>query len=188
MKHDTAEAGPTEIGFVGDLTERAAELTDKLLSIPLGGECTFYFDSPGGNPYSALSILTIMQLRDLKVTGVVTGECSSAAIWPLAGCRRRFVTPYSVLLFHPMRWQSEEHVQLPEAAEWARHFRHLEGQMDQLLAETFQLKLETLEQWMRPGRYVTGPEFVAAGLAEMIDLAGLSKKPRAGGKATRKPG
>ena len=54
-------------------------------------------------------------LRQLQVTGIVTGECSSAALWPFAACRRRIVTPFSVLLFHPMKWQSEEHVGLAEA-------------------------------------------------------------------------
>ena len=51
------------------------------------------------------------------VTAVVTGECSSAMLWPFAACERRLVTPYSVLLFHPMKWQSEEHVGLAEAAD-----------------------------------------------------------------------
>ena len=70
------------------------------------------------------------RLRGLRATGIVTGECSSAALWPFAACTRRLVTPCSVLLFHPMRWQSEENVGLAEAAEWARHFGQLEKEMD----------------------------------------------------------
>ncbi|MBP89128.1 MAG: hypothetical protein CMJ64_20830 [Planctomycetaceae bacterium] len=164
-------AGPPEIAFVGDITENASDLTEKLLAVPEGGECTLYFDSPGGSPYCALSITTLMIIRGIRATGVVTGECSSASIWPLAACNRRFVTPYSALLFHPMRWQSEENVQLPEAAEWARHFAKLEGRMDELLAELFGLPLERVSEWMRPGRYVSGTEFADAGLAEVLDLA-----------------
>ena len=162
---------PPEIAFVGDITEHASDLTDKLLAVPAGSECTLYFDSPGGSPYCALSLATLMIIRGIRATGVVTGECSSAALWPLAACDRRFVTPYSALLFHPMRWQSEENVQLPEAAEWARHFANLEGRMDELLADLFGLPLERISAWMRPGRYVSGSEFVEAGLAETIDLA-----------------
>src|SRR3990172_3458324 len=116
------EQGETpEIALVGDLTECEAELTQKLLDVPLGGRCALYIDSPGGNPYSGLSLVSLMRMRGLQATGIVTGECSSAALWPYAACARRIVTPYSVLLFHPMKWQSEEHVGLAEAAEWARH-------------------------------------------------------------------
>jgi ATP-dependent Clp protease protease subunit len=176
MTRDPTPDTPTEIGVVGDLTDHAAELTDKLLGIPAGGQCTLYFDSPGGSPYCALSLMTIMVLRDLNATGIVTGECSSAALWPLAACRRRLVTPFSVLLFHPMRWQSEEHVQLPEASEWARHFANLELQMDRLLASMLGLSRAALGRWMRPGRYVSGTEFAGAGLAELANLAALSRK------------
>ena len=162
--------GPVEVAFVGDVTDNASDLTDKLLAVPMGGECTIYFDSPGGSPYCALSLATLMIIRGLRATGVVTGECSSAALWPFAACTRRLVTAHSVLLFHPMRWQSEENVQLPEASEWARHFAQLEDRMDQFLAELFDLPAENIAAWMRPGQYLSGQEIVEAGLAEMIDL------------------
>lgn len=160
---------PLEIALVGDLTDHESEITDRLLDVPPGGECIIYIDSPGGSPYCALALMNLIRLRGLRATGVVTGECSSAAIWPWAVCQRRLVTPLSVLLFHPMKWQSEEHVGLSEAAEWARHFAYLEGEMDKLLAQVFGAKIETIVGWMQPGRYVIGHEIVEAGLAEMID-------------------
>jgi ATP-dependent protease ClpP protease subunit len=175
---DSTDEGPSEIALVGDLTEHSADLTDKLLGVPHGGECLLYFDSPGGSPYCALSLMSIIILRELRATGIVTGECSSAALWPLAACRRRIVTPFSVLLFHPMRWQSEENVQLPEAAEWARHFGQLERQMDQLLADIFEVPLKQIEDWVRPGRYVSGPEFAKAGLGELVDVVALARELR----------
>ena len=134
-RHD--DEGPVEIAIVGDLTDSEAELTDRLLGVEPGGECTIYFDSPGGSPYCAVSLMTLIKLRRLKATGIVTGECSSATLWPFAACQRRIVTPFSVMLFHPMRWQSEENVGLAEASEWARHFGQLEQDMDVLLAELF---------------------------------------------------
>jgi len=163
--------GPAEFSIVGDLTDNESELTDRLLGIETGGECTIYFDSPGGSPYCAVSLMTIIRLRGIKATGIVTGECSSAALWPFAACHRRFVTPFSVLLFHPMRWQSEEHVGLAEASEWARHFGQLEQDMDQLLADMFGVKPEEMASWINPGRYVGGREMAKAGLAELIDLS-----------------
>ena len=134
--------GPLEIAIVGDLTDSEAELTDRLLGIEPGGECTIYFDSPGGSPYCAVSLMTLIKMRNLNATGIVTGECSSATLWPFAACQRRIVTPFSVMLFHPMRWQSEENVGLAEASEWARHFGQLEQDMDTLLAHLFGVPAE----------------------------------------------
>jgi ATP-dependent protease ClpP protease subunit len=168
--HHHEPTGPLEISLVGDLTDNEADLTEKLLGVEPGGECTMYIDSPGGSPYCAVSLMTLILLRGLRVTGVVTGECSSAALWPYAACTRRLVTPYSVLLFHPMKWQSEEHVGLAEAAEWARHFGHLEKEMDQLLAELLGIPSAEMQKWISPGRYVSGRELADAGMAELIDL------------------
>jgi ATP-dependent protease ClpP protease subunit len=180
-----APDGPLEIAIAGDLTDRAAELADKLLDVPPGGECILYFDSPGGSPYAAMSLVNLIVLRGLQATAVVTGECSSAALWPFAACRRRIVTQYSVLLFHPMKWQSEEHVGLNEAAEWARHFGQLEGDMDVLLAELLGIDAELVKRWSHPGRYVSGPEIAELGVAELVGLqplASLLGKPKKGKK------
>ncbi len=97
-----------EIAMVGDLTDSENELSSRLLDVPPGGMCTLFIDSPGGSPYSGLALMSLILLRGIRATGIVTGECSSAALWPFAACHRRIVTPYSVLLFHPMKWQSEE--------------------------------------------------------------------------------
>ncbi|BBO31836.1 hypothetical protein [Lacipirellula parvula] len=177
-----------EIALVGDLTEHESELTDRLLDIEPGGECLIYFDSPGGSPYCAMSLMTLIKIRGLRATGIVTGECSSAALWPFAACQKRLVTPCSVLLFHPMRWQSEENVGLAEAAEWARHFGQLEKDMDILLAGLFGSTVELMDKWINPGRYVGGPELAAAGLAELITFDRLGDMsyllaPSSNGKA-----
>src|SRR5882724_1711111 len=164
------EEGPVEIAIVGDLTDSEAELTDRLLSVEPGGECTIYFDSPGGSPYCAVSLMTLIKLRGVRATGIVTGECSSATLWPFAACVRRIVTPFSVMLFHPMRWQSEENVGLAEAAEWARHFGQLEQDMDSLLAHLFGVDAEVMRDWINPGRYVSGRELAATGMAELVEF------------------
>lgn len=174
-RHDEEE--PVEIAIVGDLTDTEADLTDRLLSVEPGGECTIYFDSPGGSPYCAVSLMTLIKLRDLQATGIVTGECSSATLWPFAACKRRIVTPYSVMLFHPMRWQSEENVGLAEAAEWARHFGHLEQEMDQLLAHLFGVSPSLMHEWINPGRYVIGRELADAGMAELVEIDQLHRAP-----------
>jgi len=173
MTNDRGREGPLEIAIVGDLAENEPDLFAKLLDVAPGGQCILYFDSLGGSPYCALGLTSLILLRGLQATGIVVGECSSAAVWPLAACKRRLVTPFSVLLFHPIKWQSEENVGLSEAAEWARHFGQLETDMDRLLAELFGVSEEKIAQWGRPGRYVLGPELAEAGLAELIDLKPL---------------
>jgi ATP-dependent Clp protease protease subunit len=173
QENESDREGLIEIPLVGDLTEGAADLCDKLLSVPPGGECIIYFDSLGGNPYTATALVSLILLRGLNATGVVAGECSSAALWPFAACRRRLVTPFSVMLFHPMKWQSEENVIIGEAAEWARHFTQLEKDMDRLLADLFGYPNEKIQAWARSSRYVTGPELAEAGLAELVPLQPL---------------
>jgi ATP-dependent Clp protease protease subunit len=165
--------GPLEIAIVGDLTDNESDLTERMLGVEPGGECTIYFDSPGGSPYCAMSLVALLRLRDLRATAVVTGECSSAALWPFAACRRRIVTPYSVFLFHPMKWQSEEHIGIREAAEWSRHFAQLEREMDVLLCELFGTAESLIAEWIRTHRYVTGREMAEAGLAEIVPLQPL---------------
>ncbi|NOY40244.1 MAG: hypothetical protein GXP26_00205 [Planctomycetes bacterium] len=173
MNEEQEERVP-EIAVAGDLTEHEVELTQQLLDVEPGGECTLYFDSPGGSPYCAMSLMTLIRLRGLRATGIVTGECSSAALWPFAACERRMVTAYSILLFHPMKWQSEENVGLSEAAEWARHFGQLEKDMDALLADLFGVSREVMSGWINPGRYISGSELAGAGLAELISAADLT--------------
>jgi ATP-dependent Clp protease protease subunit len=165
---------PLEFAIIGDLSESEADLSEKILSVPIGGECTIFFDSPGGSVYSALSLMTLIATREIRATGIVTGECSSAAIWPFAACCYRKVTPFSVMLFHRMKWQSEEQVGLGEASEWARHFAQLEQEMDSLLTRFFGTASQQVEEWIRESRYITGRELVEAGLADLMELSPVS--------------
>lgn len=159
-----------EMAVYGDLTDKQSELVGRLVEIPRNSRGVIYFDSCGGSAYVGLALASLIRLRGLDVTGVVASECSSASILPLAACRRRFVTPHSTLLFHPVRWQSEENVSLEEASEWARHFKVMEQDLDGLLSRMFDYPIEKLTEWTRPGRFVTGTEFAEAGLAKLIDL------------------
>lgn len=174
-RDDDEEDLPYEVAVVGELTDHETDITDKLLGIPRGGECTLYFDSPGGSPYTAIALANLILVRRIKATGIVTGECSSAALWPFAACQRRIVTPLSMALFHPMKWQSEENVGIHEAAEWARHFRSLEGDMDALLAKLFGCHDKLLLEWSVPGKYISGAELATAGIAELVEINDLAK-------------
>jgi ATP-dependent protease ClpP protease subunit len=78
-----------------------------------------------------------------------------------------------VFLFHPMKWQSEEHIGIKEAAEWSRHFADLERDMDVLLTQLFGKAANLIEEWIATHRYVTGREMAEAGLADLIQLEPL---------------
>ncbi len=162
--------GQWEMAITGDLTDKQAELIGQLIEVPPRSRGTIFFDSCGGSAYVGLALASLIRLRGLDAVGVVASECSSAALLPLAACRKRFVTSHCTLLFHPVRWQSDDEVRLEEAAEWARHFQVMEQDMDGLLARLLDFPKEKLDAWTRPGRFVTGTEFVEAGLAKLVDL------------------
>jgi ATP-dependent protease ClpP protease subunit len=159
-----------ELVICGDLTEKQAELTEKLVGVPRCSRGTIYFDSCGGSTYVGLTLAALIRLRGLRPIGVVAGECSSAALFPFAACPERYVLPYSTLLFHPIRWQSDESVRVEEAAEWSRHFQQMEPALDELLSRMLPLSPEKLHAWTRPGRFVTGAELVEEGLAKLVDM------------------
>jgi ATP-dependent Clp protease protease subunit len=168
-RDDGDRTGPWEISICGDLTDRQAELIESLTEVTRQSRGILYFDSCGGSVYTGLALGTLIRLRGLRVTGVVLGECSSAALLPFAACESRFVTPHSTLLFHPMRWQSEEDVRLEEATEWARHFKDLESRLDVLLSQLLKVEPSALATWTRPGRFVSGPELAERGIAQLFD-------------------
>ncbi|QDT36449.1 ATP-dependent Clp protease proteolytic subunit [Stratiformator vulcanicus] len=159
-----------ELIICGELTDKQLEIEQQLVEVPRNSKGTIWFDSCGGSAYVGLAMASLIRLRGLNAVAVVTGECSSAAIMPFAACKERYVTRHSTMLFHPVRWQSDEDVRMEEAAEWARHFQVMEGDMDRLLSRMLPMDDKLLQDWTRPGRFVTGEEVVAAGLATMVDL------------------
>lgn len=164
------ESRDWEIVVSGELVDKDGELHQRLVDVPRNSRGTIFFDSCGGSAFMGLALASLIRLRGLRATAVVAGECSSAALMPFAACADRYVTPHSTLLFHPIRWQSEEQVRLEEAAEWARHFRAMEADHDALIARLFGCGEETIRKWNNPGRFVSGEELVAAGLAKMVSL------------------
>ena len=77
---------------------------------------------PGWKPLLRHCAVSLITLRGLRATGIVAGECSSAACGRLRRASR-FVTPLSVLLFHNMKWQSEENVALAGGRRMGPPFR-----------------------------------------------------------------
>jgi ATP-dependent protease ClpP protease subunit len=170
MAKSKSRGEPTEIAVIGEVDDWEADVVKALLEIPPGGACVFYIDSAGGSVFGALAVLTLLRHRQVDASAVVIGECSSAALLLFAACRKRLVTPYSILLFHRMRWQSEKRVSSDEARHWAKHFEEMENDVDSLQARLFGAAEEQVRAWTAAGDYVTGPQIVAAGLAELLEL------------------
>lgn len=159
-----------DIPIVGDVDDWEADVIKTMLEMPLGGECIFYIDSAGGSVYGALAVVTLFQQRRLRGTAIVLGECSSATLLLFAACQKRLVTPFSTLLFHRMRWQSDKRVDSGEAGLWAKHFEQMEKDLDDLQTRLFNAAPEQIRQWTQGSHYVTGREIVAAGLADLVEL------------------
>ncbi len=167
QSRESGDGGLVETALVGELADAEAEVCEKLLDVEPGGEAVLYIDSPGGSPYGGLAVMSLIRLRGLRVTGVILGECSSAALWPFAACTTRIVTPLSTLLFHRPKWQSDDNVGPVEASEWAKHFRLLEKDMDNELAAMFGLPPKLIIEWSQRGCYLTGSELAETGAAEL---------------------
>lgn len=170
MSKSRKNKNTSDIAVIGDVDDWEAEVVKALLELSPKSECVFHIDSAGGSVYGALAVITVLKHRKLDATAFVIGECSSAALLLFAACRRRLVTPYSILLFHRMRWQSEKRVGSAEAFHWAKHFEQLEAEIDQLQIRLFGGADEKVRGWTEGTQYVTGPEMVAAGLAEMVEV------------------
>ncbi len=161
---------PVEIALIGEVDDWETDVIKELLPLRPGRECILYIDSMGGSVYGALAITTLIRTRRLVCTGVVLGECSSAALLILAACQKRLVTRYSTLLFHAMRWQSEKRVGAREATSWARHFDEMEQEIDRLQARLFGGAEAQVREWTTRGEYITGLQLVEAGLAELFEI------------------
>ncbi len=159
-----------EIAVIGDVDDWEGDVVKALLDVPEGGEVVFYIDSVGGSVFGALAVLTLMRQRRLEGTAVVIGECSSAAVLLFAGCRQRFVTPFSTLLYHRMRWQSEKRIGSDEAFQWAKHFEEMERDIDDLQVRLFGKAEAQVREWTAGSHYLTGRQVVEAGLAEMLEV------------------
>jgi ATP-dependent protease ClpP protease subunit len=161
---------PLEIALIGEVDDWENDVIKELLQTRPKRECVFYIDSMGGSVYGALAATTLIRQRQLQCTGIVLGECSSAAILIFAACQKRLVTRFSTLLFHRMRWQSDKRVEAQEAALWARHFEGMEKDIDDLQARLFGTAESQVREWTAKGQYVTGLQIAEAGLAELFEV------------------
>lgn len=170
-RHDD---GKTDIGIFGDLTDNEGDILGGILDLEDGARCRVFINSCGGSPYTAMGIIALLTRKRLKLTAVALGECMSAAAMIFAAARKRYATPHTVFLFHPMRWQSQEAASA-EAVSWANEFKRLERDLDEVMADYLGMEVKELRVWNRKHRYITGVELAERGLCELYDLGPLAK-------------
>ncbi len=160
-----------EFALIGDVDDWESDLIKDLLELKPGSECAFHIDSAGGSVYGAMAVLSLMRLRKLKVSSYVLGECSSATVLIFAASQKRYVTRYSTMLFHKMRWESDKRVDSIEARHWAAHFQELEEDLLDLEVKLLgNVSKQHVRTWINEGRFLTGKQVAEAGLAELIEL------------------
>ena len=170
MAKSSARKKTSEIPLIGEVDDWEEDVIKTILELPEGSECVLHIDSGGGSVYGALAVTTLIRQRHLRCSAVVLGECSSATLLIFAACQKRIVTRYSTFLFHRMRWQSDKRVGAQEASHWAKHFEEMEREIDVLQEKLLGGAADQVRDWIRGSQYVTGPQMVAAGLAELLEI------------------
>ncbi len=170
MSKAASRKKPLEIPLIGEVDDWEEDVVKTILELSAGSECVFHIDSGGGSVYGALAVTTLIHQRRLRATALVLGECSSATLLVYAACQKRIVTRYSTFLFHRMRWQSDKRVGAQEASNWAKHFEEMEREIDVLQEKLLGNGAEQVRAWIAGSQYVTGPQMVSAGLAEMLEM------------------
>jgi ATP-dependent Clp protease protease subunit len=166
-----AQRRTAEFALIGDIDDWESDIVKDLLELKPGSPCAFYIDSAGGSVYGAMAVLTLIKLKKFKVSSYVLGECSSATLLIFAASKKRFVTPYSTLFFHRMRWESDKHVDSVEARHWAAHFQELEDELQTLEARLFgEVSRQKVKEWINEARFLTGRQVAEAGLAELVEV------------------
>src|SRR5260370_125550 len=118
-----------------------------------------------------LSVGAVWRPR-LSVRSSVFSHPISAPGPPISPTQPRIKRCRTVSIFFSPRgleWRKKT-VWVKVAGRGTRHFGVLEDEMDRLLANLFAVPLEKINAWTRPGRFLSGAEIVAAGLAQMVDL------------------
>lgn len=115
----------------GDVTvDSVRELTSNLMRLLFESAepIHFFFDSGGGRIRPALHLYDAMICHENKVemTGIVVGECSSAATFILLGCTKRLSLPHSRYMLHHLTTTFEFSPENPD----------VEGQLNQILADS----------------------------------------------------
>lgn len=157
-----------EIAVVDDLEKYEKDVLEALMALPDRSACRLIINSGGGSVYAGLGIATLIEMKQLRATGVVLADCSSAALLVFSSCTERLVSPHASFLFHPIQWSSDERSRLPGALGWAREFKRIEDVCCAWICERLGLPGKLYRSWVQREVYITAHELVKLGAAKYI--------------------
>jgi ATP-dependent Clp protease, protease subunit len=165
-------AEPKTFTILDEVEKCEKDLVEGLLALPSRRPCRIIINSGGGSVYASLAIATVMKMRQIQAEGIVLADCSSSALVVLSTCATRKIAPHASLLFHPMRWSSEDQARLSGAKSWAAEFDRIQRVYEDWLVTHLQLPRRTIRMWIREERYVLASELINLGVAEPLSLEG----------------
>jgi len=185
-------AEPKTITILDEVEKCEKEVVEALLSVPDKRPVRFLINSSGGSVYASMAICTVLKMKQLQAEAIVLADCSSSALMIFATCQTRRIAPHASLLFHPMRWSSDEQSRLPGAKSWAAEFTRVASVYEDWLVSHLGLQRRLLKTWMREERYVLAHELVELGVAsfleypaaDIIDIAAGTRRKTASRRKT----
>lgn len=162
-------AEPKTITLLDEVEKCEKEIVESLLGVPDKKSVRFLINSGGGSVYASLAIATVLKMKQLQSEAVVLADCSSSALMIFATCQTRRIAPHASMLFHPMRWSSDDQARLPGAKSWAAEFTRVAGVYEDWLVTHLGLPRRLLKTWIREERYVLAHELVELGVASFLE-------------------
>jgi len=118
---DTLSNKRFDIYISGDITEpkQYIEIFDVLRNAQRGDEIRMFFNSGGGNLWTAMQFISCMNSSDALIEGIIEGECHSAASLIFLSCHNFDVPEFGTMLCHycTSGYRAKGH----ELSQWFEH-------------------------------------------------------------------
>lgn len=130
-----------------------------------GENVTIRFNSPGGNVMTGLALYNLVKSHKGKVTGIIDGECSSAATLIFCGCKERITSSNGLMLIHGVSTFAEGKKENFE--KYIEQIEMIENQIVNIYKQTIgEDKEKQILKLMQEERYINSDEMVELGFAE----------------------
>lgn len=130
-----------------------------------GEDITIRFNSPGGNVMVGLALYNLVKSHKGKVTGVIDGECSSAATLIFCACRERITSSNGLMLIHGVSTFAEGKKEQFE--KYVEQMETIENQIIEIYKQTIGSEKEKqILKLMEEERYINADEMLALGFAQ----------------------
>jgi ATP-dependent Clp protease protease subunit len=98
----TQQSANDVIRFIYEMNEE-----DKKLTLEKREPIKIIINSEGGDVYSGFGIVEAIQLSKTPVHTICHGQAQSMALLILAVGHKRYIGPYSTIMYHEINWETE---------------------------------------------------------------------------------